>query len=89
MTGARLARASVQDPIEGGWWRRIPGGFQMYFGDSLHGMYVDFLVRGDGLVGRAFSHSDTCFGRYLAETVSARGVPCPPGGPPLPAEPGG
>lgn len=84
--GARLARASIEDGFEGVYWRRIPNGIQMHIGDTLHGMYVDFLFHRDGLVGRAFGYSDVRFD-HAVEMVSARRIPCPEGDWPPPRPP--
>lgn len=74
---ARRAAASIagrDDPH----WRLIPGGVQLYIGDSLHGVYFDFAPSADGLAGRTYYHLDTTIG-FQVERVSARRVPCTEG----------
>lgn len=73
---ARRATASIQgsdDPF----WRLIPGGIQLHIGDSLHGVYFDFVPAADGLAGRALYYSDTASG-FGTERVTARRVACTP-----------
>lgn len=74
--GAMWARTSNQGRYSS-YWRMIPGGIQIYVGDSLHGWRVEFFPRGDQLVGRDYSFSDVWRG-FQAERVSARRVPCAP-----------
>lgn len=70
------ARTSNQS-LYSAYWRMIPGGIQLYVGDSLHGWRVDLFPRGDGLAGLDYSFSDTWRG-FQAERVWAHRVPCAP-----------
>jgi hypothetical protein len=71
---ARRASASIQG-VDDPHWRPIPGGIQLYIGDTLHGAYYEFTARGDSLVGRRYGHADTARGFGLRR-LSARKVSC-------------
>lgn len=72
--GSMWARTSNQGRYSSYWWM-IPGGFQVYVGDSLHGWRVELFPRGDGLAGRTYDFNDVRPG-FRATDVVARRVPC-------------
>lgn len=75
--GAMWARSSEQRSSSS-YWRMIPGGFQLYVGDTLHGWRAEFFPRGGELIGRFYGFSDTDDG-FHAERLRVRRVPCPQG----------